>query len=144
MIPLRSQNHVIVVTEVQSLARPIVKVIGDGNRSTDVAEAFLGLSHAKVLIERLGALNRGLVNPLTAADVVGCAVTLKTAVVLAAATRGWIVRAVTFDNVIFYSGLICAAVPLRGVTAGWIQGERRVPAVFPERKVKAIMGARII
>lgn len=70
--------------------------------AADVAEAFLLLSYAEVLIEGCITLDGRLVDPLAATNIIGGAIALKAAHVLAAATARWVIGAIAFDYVIFH------------------------------------------
>ena len=88
------------ITQIQSLARPEIHVVGKGDSAGNIAEAFFRVSHAEVLVESLGAIDRRLLHTLTATHVVGRAITLEAAVVSTARTASGIVRTVAFDDVV--------------------------------------------
>ena len=76
-------------------------MVSKGDSAGNIAKAFFRASYTEVLIEGLGAIDRGLLGAQTAAHIVSRAVALEAAVICTARTAGWIVRTVTFDHVVF-------------------------------------------
>lgn len=76
-------------------------MVGKRDSAGNIAKTLLGISYAEILIKGLGSVNRRLLGAQAAANIVSCSITLKTSVVSPTGTTGRIVRAVTFNHVIF-------------------------------------------
>jgi hypothetical protein len=127
LIALSRHDLVVVLTQVQAVAGPGVKVVLHVHTAADT----LGGTDRPVLLESAGSIDGGLVGTGGDGDIVCAAVGLEAA--LARRTAAGVVRAVRLNNVVLYERVASPAVDGEVTVALGVEGATVVNGAEHER-----------